>query len=281
MSSRQSEPVSEARPALRAVVREPLVHFVLAAAALFALGSITRSGADVIEVSAEELAWRVLQVEAQEGAPLSEEERRLVEEAYIDERVLIREALEVGLEADERIDDILVQKMLHVLSGDVIQPTDEELRAFYEARQERYATPARISVDEVVVAEGGDLPRALLRGASPGELPEGSLVGYRTMPELTRDALAGILGPDAADGAFAVGEGDWVDAGASPRGQHWLRVREHVGRSVPALDVVRDAVRLDWIAEEEERLLLERVAELRARYTVQVNRGDAAGGATP
>jgi hypothetical protein len=34
------------------------------------------------------------------------------------------------------------------------------------------------------------------------------------------------------------------------------------------LEVVREMVRLDWIAEEEEQRLAERVAEIRARYTV-------------
>ena len=108
-------------------LREPLTHFVLLAAGLFAVGALFRSGEDVIQVSSAELEWRVMQVEAQEATPLSADDRRLVEEAYIDERVLIREARALGLEADERIDDILVQKMLHILSGDVIQPTDNEL----------------------------------------------------------------------------------------------------------------------------------------------------------
>ena len=94
---------------------------MLLAAGLFAVAAVIGSRDDVIEVSREEIEWRILQIEANEGALLTDDQRRLVEEAYIDERVLIREAQELGLVVDERIDDILVQKMLHVLSGDVIE----------------------------------------------------------------------------------------------------------------------------------------------------------------
>ena len=110
------------KSALSGVVREPLFYFVLLAAALFVLAALFGPGSDVIEVSREEIEWRILQVEAEQGKRLTDNERRVVEEEYLDERVLVREAQALGLEADERIDDILVQKMLHVLSGDVIQP---------------------------------------------------------------------------------------------------------------------------------------------------------------
>ena len=109
------------KSAVKAVVREPLFHFLLLAAALFVVGSLFTRSDDVIEVSREEIEWRILQVEAGRGTRLTDDERRLVEQQYIDERVLVREAQAMGLSADERIDDILVQKMLHVLSGDVIQ----------------------------------------------------------------------------------------------------------------------------------------------------------------
>jgi hypothetical protein len=251
-------------------LREPLTHFVLAAAGLFGVGAIFRQGAEVIEVSAAELEWRVMQVEAREGVSLTDEERRLVEEAYIDERVLIREARALGLEADERIDDILVQKMLHILSGDVIQPTDEELLAFYQSEPERYARDASVTVDELVLPVGAAFPPQIRDGVPPEELPEDTRVAYRLMTDLTLDDLVRLFGADAARTTFAMESGAWVQATVTPRGEHWLRVRERSGATVPPFAVVRDMVRYDWIAEREQARLLERVAELRASYRIVV-----------
>jgi len=253
----------------RAVLREPLVHFVLLAGVLFGVSALLRGG-DVIDVSREELDWRVQQIEADRGRSLTDEERTLVEEAYLDERVLVREALAEGLDDDERVDQILVQKMLHVLSADVIQPTDDELAAYYALNRERYATEEAVTIDEIVVAADAGLPAALAAGAEPDALPEGTLIAGRVMRRLTYSDLAQIFDEEAADLIFPGGTGAWVDAYHSVRGDHWTRVRERFPAEVPSLEVARDVVRADWIAEQEERRLLSRVAELRARYDVFV-----------
>jgi hypothetical protein len=255
--------------ALDKAMREPLLHFAALAAALFVIAGVVRRDDDRIEVSRQELDWRIDQVEAREG-PLSAEERLLVEEAYIDERVLIREARAMGLEADERIDDILVQKMLHILSGDVIQPTEEELAAFYEENREAYAVDATVTVDEVLVAPGSELPRALLMGTAPEQLAEGTVVSTRSMERLTFDDLAQLYGDAGATTVMDAETGDWWEVHQSPRGAHWVRVRERFGDTIPPLGVVRDAVRLDWIAAREQARLLDRVAELRTAYTIVV-----------
>jgi len=255
---------------LRAVLREPLLHFVLAAAVLFGVGALFGGGENVIEITQADVEWRVLQFEAQEGRRLSEEERILVRERLIDERVLVQEARSMGLDADERIDDILVQKMLHVLSGEVIQPTDEELTAYYAMNSERYATAASVTVDEVVVPAGARLPEGLREGIEPAELPGGSVLASRLMPDLTLEDLVQIFGEEAAELVFGADSGVWLDAYESARGQHWLRVRERTEPAAPPLEVVREAVRLDWIAEQEDRRLLARVAELRTRYDIRV-----------
>ena len=57
----------ERRSRLGGVLREPLVHFLLLTGALFGIGALFGSDADVIRVSRAELDWRIMQVEAQEG----------------------------------------------------------------------------------------------------------------------------------------------------------------------------------------------------------------------
>jgi hypothetical protein len=254
----------------RSVLREPLLHFVALAAVLFGVSALLGPGDDVIEITRDEIEWRVLQVEAQEGQPLTEDERQLILERFIDERVLVREAQAMGLAEDERIDDILVQKMLHVLSGDVIQPSDEELGAYYAVNFERYATEETVTVDEIVLPAGVPVPRDVIAGTEPAEVTDGGLIASRVMPRLSFDDLAQIFGETAASLVFEADVGAWVDAYESVRGQHWFRVRERTEATVPPLEVVREAARLDWIAEQEDRRLLARVAELRARYDVIV-----------
>jgi len=129
-----------------------------------------------------------------------------------------------------------------------------------------------VTVDELVLPLGGPFPRQIREGVQPESLPDSVRIAYRLMEDLTREDLAQLFGEDAARTALAMESGAWVQAALSPRGEHWLRVRERSGAVVPALEVVRDQVRSDWIAQQEQIRLLERVAELRSHYTVEVER---------
>ena len=90
------------------------------------------------------------------------------------------------------------------------------------------------------------------------------------MPRLDLSDLGFLFGAEGADLIFGADDGAWVDAYRSVRGQHWFRIKERFAAETPPLVDVRDFVRMDWITEYEDRRLLSRVAELRARYTVIV-----------
>ena len=257
----------------RWLLREPTLHFVLLAAALFVINAVVRSGTrEVIEIDRGAVEARILLGEMNLGAALTEDQRRQVEQAYVDEQVLVREALALGLEQDERIHDILAQKMRHVLSGEVIQPTDDELRAFYETNRARYAPEPAVTVDELVVRSPDPLPEALadqLRRGVAANLLVSDLLGSRgVLPGTTRGDLTAMFSAETADRVFQARSGEWVGPHQSVRGQHWLRVGARSDATPPELDAVRDRVRLDWITVEEEARLAERVAELRARYAI-------------
>ncbi|MBI4541168.1 MAG: peptidyl-prolyl cis-trans isomerase [Gemmatimonadetes bacterium] len=264
------------------VLREPTFHFVLLAAALFAISAVIGSrNRNVIEIDRAQIVTRIAEIEALGGAPLSAEERQQVEEAYIDEQVLVREAQALGLEDDARIYDVLVQKMLHVLSADVIQPTDAELEAYYDANRMRYAPEPSVTVDEIVVATTDPLPVALrdqLRdGIAPEQLVSDLPISHNVLPQVTLFTLTRIFGETTADLVFGAQPGEWVGPHQTVRGQHWLRLTERIESVPPPLDVVREQVRLEWIGEQEAARLAQRVTELRGRYSI-VFTGE---GATP
>ena len=257
----------------RRLLREPTLHFVLLAAALFVVNAAVRSGSwEVLEIDRGVVEARILLGEMSLGAPLPEDRRRQIEQAYIDEQVLVREALALGLELDARVHDILAQKMRHVLSGDVIQPTDDELRAYYQTNPTRYAPVPAVTVDELVVRSPDPLPETLAdqlrRGVAADRLVSDLAGSLGVLSGTTRGDLTAMFSAEVAERVFQAESGQWVGPHHSVRGQHWLRVGARSDDTPPALDAVRDQVRLDWIADEEEARLDQRVAELRARYAI-------------
>ncbi len=261
---------------LRGVLREPTVHFVLLAAILFAANAVARATSrdHVIQIDSRKVAASIMQIESSIGAPLSPEDRQRVEDAYIEQQILVREAQALGLDDDSQVHDILAQRMLHVLSADVIQPSDAEIEAYYEANRERYAPPAAVTVDELVVGTEDPLPAALrdqLRdGAAPEQLVSDLPIRRDVLAEVTLDDLTRIFGEEMARQVLGSREGQWVGPHHTVRGQHWLRVTMRVESAPPTLDAVREQVRLEWIGEQEQSRLEQRVTELRSRYSIEV-----------
>ena len=266
---------TSATPLFRRILREPTSHFVLLAAVLFAASAALESvRGSVITIDPVQISVRIAELEAIRGAPLSPEERQLVEDAYIDEQVLVREALDMGLEADRRIDDILVQKMLHVLSGDVIQPTEDELREFYEANRASYTPEPTLTVAEVVIAGdssvAGDLVNQLRAGVSTQELAEHPDVRSSVLRDVTGGDLRRLFGPVTAELILSANSDGWIGPHETVRGQHWFRIVERTSPELPPLDSVRERVRLDWVADQETTRLNQRVRELRERYNIVI-----------
>lgn len=264
-----------ATPLFRRILREPTSHFVLLAAVLFAANAALESWrGNIIAIDRVQIEVRIAELEALRGAPLSPEERQLVEDAYIDEQVLVREALDMGLEADRRIDDILVQKMLHVLSGDVIQPTEDELREFYDANRTSYTPEPTLGIEEVVIAAGsgaaGDLVEQLRAGASAQELAGNPDARSSVLRQVTGGDLRRLFGPVTAELILSANTEGWIGPHETVRGQHWFLIVERATPELPPLESVRERVRLDWVADQEAARLDQAVRGLRERYNIVV-----------
>ena len=252
-------------------LREPVVHFTFIAVIFFLVTEfVSSAGREVIEIDRQEIAWRIQQIER--DTPLSEEERRLAELTYIDEQILAREARILGFDDDQRIRSILSQKMLHILSGGVIQPTEAELRAYYKENQLRYVRAPSVTVDEVVVMAGGSgtLPPELGTGVDIDRFAKNERLRHAVLREVTTDDLSLVFGPETAAKVFEAELGVWVGPQQTALGEHWFRVTDRLDEVIPpAFEAILGQVRFDWIGEKEEALLQERIAELRELYSVK------------
>ncbi|MEX0964760.1 MAG: peptidylprolyl isomerase [Pseudohongiellaceae bacterium] len=258
------------------LVREPTVHFFIIALIIFALYAVARSSDEnLLEIDQSAIDARIFMQELSRGEELSEEQRELVTAYYIEEQILVREALAMELDNDERVHDILAQKMRHVLSASVIQPGDAELRAYYEENLSRYEIPATLDLDELVFDSSDELDAAVLDSLQQGAEPEALLTiangTVAPLPNVNSVDLANIFDQNFAEQVLASEMNQWQGPFVSNRGQHWLRVSQRNAASVPALEEIADLVRLEWIASEEESRLQEEVDKLWDRYTIVIN----------
>ncbi|MFL2848593.1 MAG: peptidyl-prolyl cis-trans isomerase [Pseudohongiellaceae bacterium] len=260
---------------IQKLVQEPTVHFFLMAVVIFVIYAISQTNREnLLEVDQREIDARVFIQEMTTGQPLNDEQRQFIASNYVEEQILVREAIALGLDNDARIHDMLAQKMRHVLSGDVIQPTADDLNNYYEENLERYRTLPLVSVNELVLNTQDELSaevQAFLDSGSNAEMILAATAGNEApLPNVNRIDLANIFSPEFSEQVFNAESESWVGPYTSNRGQHWLKITERSEANLPPLNEITDRVRLDWIAEEEEILLQQEVDKLWDQYTIIV-----------
>ena len=258
------------------LINEPTVHFFVIAVVVFIVYAISNlNGDDVIELDQREIDARILMQEMVSGQPLTSEQQEFITASYVEEQILVKEAVELGLDNDARIHDMLAQKMRHVLSGDIIQPTPAELESFYSSNSELYRAPATVSVDELILDTRNEIPieiqTLISEGVNSDEILEMAPGSSAPLPNANHLDLSNIFAPEFADAVFQSQGNEWIGPFSSNRGQHFLKIIERSEERIPPMAEIADRVRLDWITQEEEIRLQQEVNKLWDRYEIIIN----------
>ncbi|UCE02595.1 MAG: peptidyl-prolyl cis-trans isomerase [Candidatus Latescibacterota bacterium] len=273
------------------LLREPLIHFVALGAVLFL---VYAAASDVfspdasrrIEIAASEIELLAATWQRRWQRPPTEQELRGLVEARVREEVLYREALKVGLDAnDVVVRRRMVQKM-ELLSQDLAllaDPTDRQLQSFFQERREEYRIPPRLSfshvyfnMDERGPAGEEDARRVLAEIVAetppPRRAPER---GDRFMLEheyvqRSPDEVRREFGERFATALFEL-ESGWHGPIVSGFGLHLVYVGERVESRIPEYAAIRDQLVRDYNRVRSERAKEVLYEGLSERYEVEID----------
>jgi peptidyl-prolyl cis-trans isomerase C len=240
-----------------ALLREPLVHFLIAGAAVFALfGGESAPDERRIVIDAariERLAGQFAQTFRR--LPSGAELDALIREDVKDE-VYYREALRLGLDRD---DEVVKRRMRNKLEAftttpeELEEPDEATLQRWLDAHPERFAGEARYSFEQRPVS-GPALPLATRFDDAPaGE-------------------IAAQFGGDFVTALDRLPAGRWSGAVASPFGPLRVRPLERTTAAPPKLAEVRQRVENDWRAATTRRRTNAAYRALLERYDVVIDK---------
>lgn len=275
-------PAERARAIVRAALREPLVHFLVAGAVIFAAAlAVKGSERPVVVIDARDLSQLAAYWQAQMQRPPTPEELRGIVRDRVDEEILASEAVRLGYDKD----DIIIRRRLAqkmAFAGEdaapVREPDEATLRAFYEKTKSRYAAPAQMALRHVFFsadnAGARQAAERALAAAQVGEAPAGDPSMLPTSyadvsgAELTRD-----FGPAFARLAEATPVGAWAGPVQSSFGWHILEVETRRPALIESFERARSEVREAWMAERRAAASAAYMEKLRRRYRVEVAHG--------
>lgn len=275
---------------LRALLKEPLVHFLVLGLIIFAVyHALNRSNEQepdkivVTQARIEQLAG--LFAKTWQRPPTAAELKGLIDD-YVKEEILYREALALGLDNDDTVIRRRLRQKMEFLSDTVIRalnPTDEELETYLKSNMSKFELDPQIAFEQVFLnpeRRGDQIEEdaaSILEALNSSASADAAKLGDATLLPLELDLtsatrISQTFGPQFAKAIDQLTPGAWGGPIKSTFGTHLVRVNRREPGRVPALSEVRAAVKREWATEQRKKLEDKRFAELLKRYDVSIER---------
>ena len=254
--------------------REPLVHFLGLAALLFVANAVF-SGDDreVITVDVATQEYLVQQQQDLLLRDMTDEEKAEVVESFIEDEILVREARRRGFENSSRIRALLLQNMRFFMTSDIPDPTEEDLRAFFEDNIERFKTAPSITYEHVFFSDPDTVPANTLLVLRNG-------VDYRSIGDTNaftaKLASAGerqivaTFGRKQAPRILGIDDYQWHGPFTSANGVHFLRIAERHPGKRPDYQAAKNWLKQEWMLAKSREVVERELAVMRENYRIEV-----------
>ncbi len=256
-------------------LREPLLHFLLIGAALFAVDAWVASRTEdprviVIDAAVDREAIKVFKTAR--GRDPNEEELFALRRVWLDNEVLYREGLALQVDrGDPMIKDRVIFKALSMINAGLALPQvdDTVLRAWFEQNRARYDAPERYDFEEAVLAgdSGEEAARAFavaLNAGAPGD----SKAGLRVFKDRPRGNIVQSYGEDVAKSLAALEPGRWA-AMSQRDGWRVLRLVALQTAQPASYEELRGIALQDWKDTTMSEQRSAAVREMARKYTVR------------
>ena len=289
--------------------KEPLVHFLVIGLCLFIWQSRNQPDSDenslnTIRVGEQQLV-RFLQYQSgipdrnealQQLSNLSVEQLNLLSQAYVEEEVLVREALSLGLDKnDQAMRQRLVQKTRYALQTFAVEnsgPTETEIADYYQVNRDRYWVEPFVTFSHIFFSSTDQTPEEALQRASSAmeslNKPDSNAASFQYGDRFlynrnyARRSFADIeshFGREMAIELFSwrSPSGTWRGPVESEHGLHLILLSDMQPGYLPDLSEVKTDVTDDFMFERQQEQLQEAIQKLISNYRIIVQYPDDPG----
>lgn len=264
---------------LTRILREPLLHFALIGATVFAVAGWREGdfgGPQEIVITEGDLRQMLIAWRAQGLPEPTPAAFRQMLEIKVREEVLYREALAMGLDKEDVIVKRRMAQKMDFLAEDLSalhEPTRQELAAYFAAHEAEFAIPPRISFRHAYFSpdtHGNGAEAAAEAALAAGDVTAGAsrFMFQDVYRQSAPDDVARVFGPDFAGAVFGLAPGAWSGPVQSGYGWHLVHVDAMVPGRVPELEEVEEEVREAWTAARREEFKAVAYEAMREKYRV-------------
>ena len=275
---------------MKRILREPLLHFLLLGAGLFALYSAlnrnTELPRDRIVISAGQFEnFTETFARTWQRPPTAEELKGLVDQ-YVQEEMLSREAIKLGLDENDTVIRRRLQQKMEFIVEDLAAtkpPTDDELAEYFARHPDAFRSEPQFTFRHVFLSPekrgqnlAGDASALLAQLRTPGFSEDLGAVGDNLLlPAGFKDAAArrveADFGKEFAAQLATLKTGEWTGPIRSGYGVHLILLEGRTDARLPALAEVRDQVAREFISSRRLAAHQKFLEDLLTKYEVSID----------
>ena len=274
------------------LLREPLLHFLLIGAALFFIYYTTvderrsNSTGDIIVITSSDIKRLSYLFKKTWSRPPNDDELRGVVDDYIEEEVLYREALKLGLDKNDTIVRRRMRQKIEFFVNDVseqTEPTEKQLLEFLDKNRDKFSTESRLSFKQIYFKQDKDTEKTDKRiidiknklQQQPTSIEDTLNIGDATIlpNELKQATLSEIdnqFGKGFGTSLSKLDKTKWEGPVESAYGYHLIFIDEFVESYIPQLSEIRKEVERDWQYSLKKELEKEYFKKKLDQYQVQI-----------
>ncbi len=278
---------------MRQLIREPLVHFALAALAIFgfhiAWSSWTDRIQNTITITTGDMERLATLYASEAGTAPTANDMKAIVADHIRNEALAREARKLGLHiGDTIVDRRLAQKMTFLVSdlASLPSPSEAELKSWYEMHADRFTAPARVTFDHIflsaeerkrTVRSDAESILGLMNSDQP---PDWRRTGdpfmlSRSYGDLPLREVARLFGNEFASALSKTPEDkSWQGPLTSAFGEHVVRVTHNQEADLPPFDDIQQSVLAVWEDVKRREQNAAAIQEIIQKYHIVVESPD-------
>jgi len=231
-----------------------------------------------IYISDQELDGLFAAWNSQVGRPPNEQEALNIVNDFIEEEILYREALRLGLDQNDRIIKRRLAQKISFLKqeADRKEPSHKKLIDFFDRNRDRYYVPPTFSFTHYYFSESAEAKVKAETGLSEivelgtPSASEPFFLG-KNFSEYSLGEIEQAFGVELLVAFDNPQLNTWIGPFSSSYGEHLLFINNKNNGYSPEFLDIEDLVRQDYALQEQDRKLLEYLDSVRAEYKVIIN----------
>lgn len=249
-------------------LREPLLHFLFIGAALFFVFYTTQDRSnfnqskDIIVISPSDIDRLAYFFEKTWRRPPNDKELRGIVDDYLEEEVLYREALRLGLDKDDTVVRRRMRQKMEFFVNDIseqTEPTTQQLEEFLNNNKENYRVEPAISFQQIYFKPDKDTEKTEKRinniknklYQQTTSVEDSQNIGDATIlpfefKQTTLSEIDNQFGKWFGAKFSELDELKWQGPIESAYGFHLIFIEEKTEEYIPKLSEIRNEVQRDW-----------------------------------